>query len=317
MAKDDFMYFVARYVITLQQGFDHIAYMNFGDCDRYRIEDNPWLMHLIESGAADHYDICIPCAVSPNGGFVSSMPVEHCEESWIAGEAVSFLWKRDRDKPFYLHIGYDHPHDPIAPPAEFDRLFTPEMVNLPANARDSFAGKPDFLGAVRRRPGGYPFTPRDQQHLKWLVAKQYALVALVDHSIGQVLRELEAQGELGNTLIVYTADHGDFAGEHGMVLKNLGIYESVHRSPLLISWPGHFDQGRSTDALVALIDLYPTILRAAGLEVPPCDARDLTGNLTGSDRGRDHVVCDWQNIRAIRTPGFRLVEYLDQGTGEL
>jgi uncharacterized sulfatase len=214
-------------------------------------------------------------------------------------------------------VGYDHPHDPIAPPEAFDRLFTPDMVSLPDNAGDTFDGKPGFMRAVRHRPGGYPHTPRDEEHLKWLLAKQYALVALVDSSIGQILDELAAQGELGDTLVVYTADHGDFAGEHGMVLKNLGIYESIHRSPLVISWPGRWAEGQGTDAMVTLVDLYPTVLRAAGVRAPACDGRDLTDILCGSGKGRDHVLCDWETIRAIRTEEFRLVEYLDRGAGEL
>lgn len=302
-----------------RDAFDRVAYMNFGDCDRYRLDDNPWLIDLIVHGAADHYDVSLPATAAPEGGFTSSMPLERCEESWVARTAIDYLRTRDPRRPFFLQVGYDHPHDPLAPPAPFDRLFSPEMVELPPNHVDTFEGKPAPLARRRHQPGGYPYTPRDAGHLRWLVAKEYALLALVDASIGRILAELERQGELERTLVVYTADHGDFAGEHGMVLKNLGIYESVHRVPLIVSWPRRFPGGRRTGALVELVDLYPTLLRCAGVPVPACDGLDLTPVLEGGPGGRDHVICDWETIRAIRTREFRLVEYLGaprpQGSG--
>jgi arylsulfatase A-like enzyme len=301
------------------EGFERVRYMNFADSDRYVIEDNAWLQHLIDHGVADHYDISLPCNVTRDGGFTSSMPLAHCEEMWAADEAVRFLQERDRERPFYLHVGYDHPHDPIAPPAAFDRQFAPADVELPANHEDTFEGKPPHLQERARTPGGYPHTPRDKEHLRWLVAKQEALVALVDESVGRILAELDRQGELADTLVVYTADHGDFAGEHGLVLKNLGLYESVHRAPLILHWPGRWRAGAEEEAIVELIDLYPTLLEAAGLTPPPCDGRSLAPLLTGvpDATGRPDAVCDWGPDRALRTDRFRYVEYRDRQTGEL
>lgn len=300
-----------------QEGFEKVSYVNFADSDRYDLSDNPWLMHLIEHGAVDEYDFALPMNVTKEGGFTSSMPQEHCEEEWIASEVVQFLQERDRERPFYLHVGYDHPHDPIAPPENFDRLYSAEDVVLSDNYNDSFEGKPSWIKDKRFTPGGYPYTPRDEAHLKWLVAKQYALVSLIDHSIGKILAELERQGELENTLIIYTSDHGDFAGEHGMVLKNLGIYEPVHRSPLILSCPGKLPAGKKTKEFMQLHDLYPTILAHADIEVPDCDGIDMTPVLIGKKQGRAYVLGDWEDVRAIRTDRYRLVTYKGQNFGEL
>lgn len=301
-----------------KEGFDHLAYMNLVDCDRYDVNDCPWMAELIRCGVADNYDIGMRCSVPPEGGFVSSMPLEHCEEMWVARECVAWMRRRDADKPFFLHVGYDHPHDPIAPPAEFDRLVTPEMVKLPLNHLDDFSGKPERLRVLRHTLGGYPYTPRDVDHLRWLVAKQYALIALIDHSVGLIVDEVRQQGELENTIFVYTSDHGDLSGEHGMVLKNIGITEAVHRSPLIISGPSdHFKQGHRTDALVQLNDIYGTLLGAAGIPVPPGDSLDLSDLLNGRGCGRRNAICDWENIRAIRTCRYRLVEYVGCDEGEL
>ena len=90
-----------------------------------------------------------------------------------------------------------------------------------------------------------------------------------DHGVGLILKELEARGELDNTIIVYSSDHGDYAGEHGLFEKNGGIStRAITRIPMIVRYPGRVPEGRVSDEIVEAVDVFPTLCELAGIDTP-------------------------------------------------
>jgi arylsulfatase A-like enzyme len=238
---------------------------------------------------------------------------------------------RDRRRPFFAQVSFQRPHAPLSPSPEQADLYQPEDVDLPASALDAFergherafASKPPFQRAHVARHGGSPFVLADADELRRHLAFYYTLITVIDEQIGRLIAHLAETGDLANTVIVYVADHGDFAGDHGLMQKNFGIYESIHRIPFLLAYPGCTPGARS-DALVESVDLYPTLCALMELPLPPGrDGRSLLPILAGVGVGRDAAFCEWSwtrptpMIHAVRTPEFRLVYYGWGEPGEL
>jgi uncharacterized sulfatase len=193
----------------------------------------------------------------------------------------------------------------------YDRLYDPAQVTVPANAGDTFEGKSERQQQAKRGELVYPYRPRDQAHLRACIAHYYGLVTLIDEQIGRILQELEDQGILEDTIVVYTADHGDFAGEHGLIWKNLGFYECIHRVPLLVRYPAALPRGRVFDGIVESVDLYPTWTDLLGLPNPSTvQGRSLVPTL--QDRGawtKRAALCEHvksYHHMSMRTPDFRI-----------
>jgi choline-sulfatase/uncharacterized sulfatase len=258
---------------------------------------------------------------------VSPIPHEHSLEVWTGKETVKFLQGRDRRRPFFVQMSFERPHAPLSPSPERAHMYRPEDIDIPSSARDlferRFATKPAFQRAHIERKGTYPYVPADKHELQVQLTHYYALVTICDEEIGSVIEHLRKEGDLENTIIVYVADHGDFAGDHGLVQKNFGIYESIHRIPFLLTYPG-CPQGRKVDELVESVDLYPTLCRLMDVPAPASvEGKDLLPVIQGSAPGKDAVICEWSwawptaMIHAIRTKDFRLVYYGSKVEGEL
>ena len=109
-------------------------------------------------------------------------------------------------------------------------------------------------------------------------------VAYLDRQVGRLLDFLESRGMLENTLVAVVADHGENLGDHGINFRHVGLWDSTTHVPLMIRWPGRDREGQRFDGLVQTLDLFPTLVAAAGLPVPPQDGTDLR-ELTG--KGHD------------------------------
>jgi arylsulfatase len=96
----------------------------------------------------------------------------------------------------------------------------------------------------------------------------YAMVEMLDWHFGELLGALEERGELDNKIVIFQSDHGELLGDHGLVYKGARFFDGIVRVPLVIRWPERFDGGRRVDGLTELIDVAPTLLEAAGREVP-------------------------------------------------
>ncbi|MFG0247921.1 MAG: sulfatase [Phycisphaeraceae bacterium JB051] len=308
-----------------QEGYEHIRYCDLTDADPNDPRTVHYFQYLVDHGLADEFDLGSLPPDHPGAGmkgFVSQIPAEHCVETWTGNESLAFLENKDDDKPFFLKMSFQRPHDPYAPSQEQMGQYEPEKLSLPENICDyldrRFAGKPQFQqDYVNSGQRGYPYRPLDEADLKLQLSYHLTLITEIDKQIGRVIDHLKQTGEYENTIIVYLADHGDFAGEHGLMLKNLGIYESIHRVPMIFHYPGG-PKNQKVNSLMQLVDVYPTLCEMAGLPIPEhLDGDTRKSMLEGQVPGMDHVVCEWDfggadqyTVFAVRTERYRLVYYL-------
>ncbi len=313
-----------------REGFEHLRYCDLCDAHRDDPLTNHYYKHLVDHGLADEYDL----GSLPDGHpgkrdhwFVSPIPHEHSVEVWTGKETVKFLEGRDRSRPFFAQMTFQRPHAPLSVSPERVDMYSPGDIDIPDSARDvfgrAFATKPEWQQRHVANRATYPYVPENEAELRKQLTHYFALITIIDEEIGRVLDSLRATGDLDNTIICYVADHGDFGGDHGLVQKNFGIYESIHRIPYLISYPG-CPSGKSLDGIVESVDLYPTLCDLMDIAPPAgIDGRSLVPMIEDDAPGKDFAICEWSwmhpstMIHAIRTPRYRLVYYGSDLEGEL
>lgn len=306
-----------------RDGFEHIRYDNMGDVAPEDPMSSPYFRWIVDSGGAELMDREMHTP-GPPGSRPSFLPYERSCEHFTGEEAVRFLKNRDRSRPFFAQVTFQRPHGCDYPSKEYFDMYNPEDIVLPESAADlfqnQFASKPKPVRDYAVNGGGYPLATPDEKLLKQVVARYYGLISMIDHEIGRVIETVREAGDLDNTVILYTADHGDFAGEHGLFFKGLSLYESIHRVPFLLSWPGG-PRGVACDGIIETVDWYPTVCGLCGIKVPPGrDGRDIVPVALGREPGKPAAFCEYmlnQKLSAIRTECHRLVINADAGYGEL
>lgn len=174
-----------------------------------------------------------------------------------------------RREPFFLAVGFVRPHVPFVAPKKFFDLYPPESMVLPEKVPGDWDDIPK-LGINYKTSVNMQM---DEVRQKKALAGYYAAVSYMDAQVGRVLDALERSGQADNTIVIFTSDHGYHLGEHDFWAK-VSLHDESARVPLLIRAPGLKPGVR--EALVELIDLFPTTARMCGLEVPArLQGRDL------------------------------------------
>ena len=171
---------------------------------------------------------------------------------WLTNQAINVL-KRKRNKPLCLMISYPDPHPPYKTREPYQSMYATEEIKLPETFRKSHDSLREWLKDGEAHP------INDENVFKQKKASYLGMVKLIDRNIGKLLHQLKASGELENTLIVFTSDHGDYMGEHGLMGKT-GMHECAYKVPLLISFPAKISGTKNIDFLWSTIDFAPTIL---------------------------------------------------------
>jgi choline-sulfatase/uncharacterized sulfatase len=248
-------------------------------------------------------------------GEASRLPLEHSCEVALARQTLRFIRNEGEPKdrgpdeaPWCAWVSFSRPHQPWTPSEPYASMYPPESLSLPPNAAPEVAGM--------HPSGGYPEEPR----LRQLLAAYLGLVSQTDHAIGLILEELEARGELERTVIVYSADHGDYAGEHHRVEKHSGIsHRAITRIPLIVRYPQTVAQGEVCDAMAEAVDVFPTLCDLAGLETPrSAQGRSLLPLLGGDPQPvREDCLTEGPYRKALATPQWRYVANIDGQPDEL
>lgn len=236
---------------------------------------------------------------------------------WITDTACRYLMgpfakKRLAEKHF-LHLGYYYPHPPFAPTREAFNYY--ENADIPA-----FNHQPD---EDQDKP--HPLSWMLNQRADWSDAMLteyrryfFACVTEVDLALKRLIDELEAVGELDDTLLVFTSDHGDMLGNHRMTHKGKSFYDDLMRVPLILHWPAGFgNKRRDVQGLVELVDLLPTLLECCNITTPG----ELSGQsfarplLEGAEpTGRNDVFAQLDDGVMIRTAQHKLIRFNDHNS---
>jgi arylsulfatase A-like enzyme len=194
------------------------------------------------------------------------LPEELYPSAYITDQTVEFLERhsegRYEDKPFFLHCSYNDPHHPVCPPGRYKDMYKPGDIELPSNFEDGEnLLNHEFLGEILRDSRFPHLLPQklDEETAKTFTALTYGSIAMIDDGVGKILKTLEKTGLAENTMVIFTSDHGDYCGDHGLILKGPAHYRSIINMPLLWKVPGFTKTGIS-DSLIDTVDLPKTIL---------------------------------------------------------
>lgn len=181
---------------------------------------------------------------------------------WLTERATGFIdehLQSDAIRPFAYMIAIPDPHGPFSVRAPYDTMFDPAKMVVPGTFYDDHL--PDWASADR-----YAFdNPNREQELRRDMALYYGMVKHIDDCLGRLLAYLDEKGLAENTVVVFTSDHGEFMGEHGLSEKNR-VYETAHHVPMIIRWPRGLPAGRRVKKHTSLLDFQPTILSLLGVE---------------------------------------------------
>jgi len=205
----------------------------------------------------------------------------------VSHEVIQFI-DRNKDKPFVLWCSFQGPHTPITPSAPWSRQYDPMKLTLPPN-HDSVDWKVPGMDGFINKSGKYS---KEIYH-KETLAYYYGLISQIDYNIGLILDELDKLGLTDNTIIVYTADHGEMMSEHKCWTKGSTGYDATVRVPLIIKYPYHFSGGKLNNDLVSSIDLLPTFLDLSGQKIPKnIEGESLVGLMTGNTNWREYAFSE-------------------------
>lgn len=266
--------------IMPQRGFDEWvsyedgAYRAYYTQPEFLEKRSDYHHFLVEQGYA-------PNTVTADGArvfsrnFAAGLAEPYTKAHFLGERAAEFLRRQKGDSPFMLSVNFLEPHMPFFGPLN-NRYSPGEVPQGPAFAQklgEGAALRNRILAAqyAERGIGGYEIQTEAQ--FRRLRANYYGLVTLVDNAIGRILQALEESGQADNTIIVFTSDHGDMMGDHGLVAKCV-MYEPSIRIPLLLHVPGQTAQ--RIPGPISQVDLVPTLLDLMGQSVP--------GHLQGCSR---------------------------------
>lgn len=281
---------------------------------------------------------------------IEGVPAELHQTTWCAEKTIEFI-RQECDGPWLASVNIYDPHPPFNPPQVYREMFNPakmpgslfrktdlqQQKKLEAVDFQSKCQSPEELD-IRN-----PIQPRSplpesqteraslgKRDAKTLQAAYYAMIKLIDDQLGRIMEVLEETGQRQHTVVIFTSDHGEMLGDHGLIQKGCRFYEGLVRVPLIFSCPGYFEQGLKSEALVELLDKAPTLLELAGLEVPErMQGRSLLPILRGQadpNPQRQFVRCEYYDAldqpdgtfsTMYRNQRHKLVVYHGHQHGEL
>ena len=229
--------------------------------------------------------------VRENGGNLNELresedrvPTELHQTTWASERCIEFI-VQEREQPWMLNVNIYDPHPPFIPPKSYADQFSAEDMPGPHFKESDLEAQAklaqcDFQDEIR--------TP-EEHNAKLAQARYYAMIAQIDDQFGRILKTLDETGQRENTVIIFTSDHGESLGDHGLMYKGCRFYEGLVRVPLIFSWPGHFVENKKSDALVEMMDLSATLLELAGVPLPDYfQGKSLLSILSGNSDGNDH-----------------------------
>jgi len=326
---------------TPYYGFDHVelsmGHTSFGYCGHYGL----WLKERLEGRKPE--DLKRTARSQHRYGAEAydwEMPVKLHNSTWVAERVIQALKQaKVKNQPFFIVAGFQDPHHPHCLPLELARELEVENIPCPHFQEGELDDKPPhfrlaYEGKIQYPSKGKfrkqvdfpdPFNTVTQEEARLSRAYYYGMIALVDQSVKRITEALKMLEMMDNTIIIFTSDHGDLLGDHGLWRKGPFHYEQLIRVPLIVHWPaGTLIKGR-VDSIVSLVDIAPTILSAAGVEIPErIDGKSLMPILKGKqEKTREHAFIEYVDdpeelrLKTIVTEKYKLTVYHQRAYGEL
>ncbi|WP_257669261.1 sulfatase family protein [Parapedobacter tibetensis] len=240
---------------------------------------------------------------------VWNIPGEYHLNAWIADQTNAQIDVSIKDgRPFFVWASFFDPHPPYLVPEPWASMYDPEDMVLPEVPQGDLDDMPHHYRMTQTNQKGWNKQYMEDgqgvhgfySHLvnpekaKRDKAIYYGMISMMDHYIGKILDHLEQTGQLENTIIVFTTDHGHHLGTHGLYAKGGFAFEEDLRIPFVVSWKDRFPSGGRTDALISVVDLAPTFISLAGGEKPTTmSGVDASALWYGkADKVRDWVITE-------------------------
>ncbi|MHB9025160.1 MAG: sulfatase family protein [Armatimonadota bacterium] len=270
-----------------------------------------------------------------------ALPTALHNSVWTASRTVEWLERQDPAHPFFLAVGFQDPHHPHCLPTDFTERVDPSQVPLtdymegelndkPPHFREAHEGTLEHSAMrgefwIAGQGAGADFREVSENDTRLGRAYYYSMCKLIDQQIGRILEALDRTGLAENTLIIFTTDHGELLGDHGLWMKGPFHYEQLVRIPLLLRWPCGISSSMQTSALISQVDLAPTVLEAVGLPVPAgIDGSSALPFLRGeAERIRPSALVECVDdphklrLKTLITSTHKLTWYAGQSSGEL
>jgi arylsulfatase A-like enzyme len=326
-------------------GFEHVELMLLGH-NYWLPQKTPKGLHYERwyhaDGLGDVKDALYRMRLPPDVGAAqthhSALPPAWHNTTWTADRTIDFL-RSAGPRPFCVWTSFPDPHHPFDAPEPWSRLHSPDDVDLPRHRTRDFDRRPWWhRAALQNAPqGGTPETqrirreysrigPQSDEQLRHLIANYYGMIALVDHNVGRILQALHDGGLAERTLVVFTSDHGEWLGDHGLVLKGPLHYEGLLRVGLIMRGPG-VPAGKVVADPVSTIDLAATFADYAGIDAGWAAHSSSLRPLVEGTATRAFAYNEWRllparagvalDLRVVRTRDAKLTLELGSGAGEL
>lgn len=239
-------------------------------------------------------------------GVTSPLTKEQDLTSFLTREAQTWLQQQSNSQPFFLQLSYVQPHVPLMADPDWANIYRDlEITRGPVDSEP--AEVPvwnDYLSWCGHHANAHLLT---DQYVQAGARQYYAMISLIDECIGKVIRQLDEQGVLDNTWIVYSSDHGEMLGDHGLMAK-FNFYKSAVQVPLIVR-PAGGCEPMISDTLAATVDIAPTLLDAANAEpLQGIRGRSLLPAIAQQESQRDFLFSEIQKqSRDDQAPTFRAV----------
>ncbi len=256
------------------------------------------------------------------GTRISVLPENRTMEAFTTSLTVQMIQQQAKsEKPFFCWATFYRPHQPYTPLKKYMDMYDASAwgegwkkgssLKKPVSLYEPKANIPPMMQSIRE--GGNKVwnvnkAYADEQLWRNYIGAYYALVTEIDHCVGEIMDALNQAGIADETIVIYTSDHGDFVGNHGMVEKaaaGQNVYEDILNIPLIIRYPGNKQNGKRSGELVSLVDLYPTLVELLGLKLPelkhPLQGESMVQTLlSGRAMKRNYFVSEsWSQATVI------------------
>jgi arylsulfatase A-like enzyme len=330
-------------------GFQHVELTVLGHLHRTRPLERPPMGHyerwLVSCGESEEGLKLWAQETRPGAGaaqtWYSALPVAWHTSTWVGDRAIEWLSRQKKqDQPFCAWVSFPDPHHPFDCPEPWSLLYDPKDVPLPKNRVKDLERRPWWHKAslestpqlsdpvmLKFRAEGSRMPDQTDAQLAEMTANYYGMISLIDHNVGRIMAALDGLGLAEDTLVIYTTDHGEMLGNHGLYLKGPTPYEDLMRVTMVARGPGVAKSG-VVDEPVSTLDLAPTFYEYARCSLPgELQGRSVKRLLAGERAARDVAYSEWHvhpsrcgvwlKLRTVRTKTHKCTFELDSGAGEL